>query len=332
MTFLESAATSIQNTQKFLYNNASTIILTTCLIVGYIALTQVYSSILATQVLVTSYQFTLNYIALPQQSSSEVNAKTPKLLKNNVSVGMLSILLTLLAPMYNALRYIRFIVMVVYATILAQKEHEKTTYAEQEAYKFPIWGWFNFNTMEWKTITLGGILDTINNTFPVMKIMNVIDAIALTLAAMSLISVVNLVSSAFYSLILSQFFVNVLLLTILPAIILGPKYVRPVIMNIIAFCTSCMTYIRSLFKKPSAVNNDSSERQTLILANAPVDNATVDNGSNTTPSLTSVVSSDLIIITHNILSAPFSNKSNSSESQIVSDAENSNNTTVTSTN
>ena len=125
MTFLESAATSIQNTQKFLYNNASTIILTTCLIVGYIALTQVYSSILATQVLVTSYQFTLNYIALPQQSSSEVNAKTPKLLKNNVSVGMLSILLTLLAPMYNALRYIRFIVMVVYATILAQKEHEK---------------------------------------------------------------------------------------------------------------------------------------------------------------------------------------------------------------
>lgn len=310
MTFLESAATSIQNTQKFLYNNASTIILTTCLIVGYIALTQVYSSILATQVLITSYQFTINYIKLPELSNQD-NSKTPKLLKNNVSVGMLSILLTLLAPMYNALRYIRFIVMVVYATILAQKEHEKTTYAENEAYKFPIWGWFDFNTMKWKTITLGGILDTINNTFPVMKIMNVIDAIALTLAAMSLISVVNLVSSAFYSLILSQFFVNVLLLTILPAVILGPKYVRPVIMNIIAFCTSCVTYIRSLFKKPSADNNDSSER--LISDNATVENATVENGSNKTPSLTSVVSSDLIIITHNILSAPFSNKSNSSD-------------------
>ena len=314
MTFLES----MKNTADFLYNNASKIILTLVTIAGYIALTQIYSSILATQVLIIAYQFTLNYIALQQQPSSEENAETPKLLKNNVSVGMLSILLTLLAPMYNALRYIRFIVMVVYATILAQKEHEKTTYAEQEAYNFPIWGWFNFNDLKWKTITLGGILDTINNTFPVMKIMNVIDAIALTLAAMSLISVVNLVSSAFYSLILSQFFVNVLLLTILPAIILGPKYVRPVIMNIIAFCTSCMTYIRSLFKKPSADNNDSSE--TLIPANA-----TVENGSNTTPSLTSVLSSDLIIITRNILSAPFSNKSNSSESQIVSDAENSNN-------
>ena len=311
MTLLESAKTSITNTQNFLYNNASTIILTTGIIVGYIALTQVYSSILATQVLVASYQFTLNYINLPEQPEQD-DQKTPKLLKNNVSVGMLSILLTLLAPMYNALRYVRFIVMTIYATILAQRPHEGTKYSDNEAYNFPIWGWFNFNDMKFKTITLGKILDTINNAFPVMKMMNVIDAIALTLAAMSLIPVINFASTAFYSFVLSRFFVNVLLLTILPAIILGPKYVRPVITNIIALCISCMTYIKSLFTKPSTGNNDDPATQTPLISN----NETIANGSNTTPSLTSIISADLKIITSNILSAPlhiFSKKGNSDE-------------------
>jgi len=322
MTFLESATTSIKNTADFFYNNTSKIILTTGIIVGYIALTQIYSSILATQVLIIAYQFAVNYIDFTKNHADEHDANIPKLLKNNVSIGILSIILSLIAPMYNALRYIRFIVMMTYAAVLAQQKHtSKDKYAENTAYQFVIIPTgFNWETKSISGITLGNILDTISNTFPVMKMMDVIDAIALILAAMSLVPVLNFISSAFYSLILSQLFINVLLLTILPALVLGPHHVRPVITNIMAFCTSCMTYIRSLFTKPSTDNTNTSQAQALI---APVAASEAHNDQSLTPSLTSVVSSDLIIITRNILSAPlhmFSKKEDSVESNNRDDA------------
>lgn len=316
MTFLES----VKNTAHFLYNNTSKIILTTGIIVGYIALTQIYSSILATQVLIIAYQFAVNYINFTKNHADEHDENIPKLLKNNVSIGILSVILSLLAPMYNALRYIRFIVMMTYAAVLAQQKHTpKEKYADNTAYQVVIIPTFNWETKSISGITLGDILDTISNTFPVMKMMDVIDAIALILAAISLVPVFNFISSAFYSLILSQLFINVLLLTILPALILGPHHARPVITNIMAFCTSCMTYIRSLFTKPSTDNTDTPQAQALI---TPVAVSDAHNDQSLTSSLTSVVSSDLIIITRNILSAPlhmFSKKGNFVESSSTND-------------